>query len=381
MTLSRAELEHAERQVAAGQPHHLAVPLDLSASSGGGGWLPADGSALVAVSVVAVVHQAGAARTAATIPFASAAAAVVRVPPKLFEVKVCHRSRGLLVRTALNGTAAAPWYPYGIYNSFGSMCLGQQTPASYPCPVGMRKASYVADMQEERRYGFNSPLPYYPDQSSGPKPAGGVFSTEFVATLDELGTLGMRVQISVRMFAINNHAELTNAINQLKGHPAVLSWYLADEPDGAMVVPAKLVAAYKLIKKLDPHHPVNIVLNCAGATPATQPGTGFAVSDYAKAADVMMSDPYCISVVRKAACIGCVGGAAFAHTKISSMVAADPFQPMWLVPQAFGGGGDHWGRPPSGKEFRLMALGALVAGATGTIVFGWQVRPARTDSH
>ena len=44
-----------------------------------------------------------------------------------------------------------------------------------------------------------------------------------------------------------------------------------------------------------------------------------------------------------------------------------------LVPQAFGGGSDHWGRPPSAKEFRLMVYGALVAGSTGTIVFGWKI--------
>ena len=39
----------------------------------------------------------------------------------------------------------------------------------------------------------------------------------------------------------------------------------ADEPDGPLLDPAVLVMAYGVIKQLDPHHPVNIVLNCAGA--------------------------------------------------------------------------------------------------------------------
>ena len=43
------------------------------------------------------------------------------------------------------------------------------------------------------------------------------------------------------------------------------------------------------------------------------------------------------------------------------------------VAQAFGGGGDHWTRPPSGKEYRLMAFSAAAAGATGTVVFGWEI--------
>lgn len=48
-------------------------------------------------------------------------------------------------------------------------------------------------------------------------------------------------------------------IAALRDHPALLCWYLFDEPDipnGPYVIPARLSNLYELIKKLDPFHPV-----------------------------------------------------------------------------------------------------------------------------
>ena len=48
------------------------------------------------------------------------------------------------------------------------------------------------------RYGFNSPLPYYPTMNAHGVPAGGIFSSEFVEALDSMAALGLKVQIDIR---------------------------------------------------------------------------------------------------------------------------------------------------------------------------------------
>ncbi len=53
-------------------------------------------------------------------------------------------------------------------------------------------------------------------------------------------------------------ANVARRIGALRDHPALLAWYLFDEPDLAhqYVPPGRLRDLYQLIKTLDPHHPV-----------------------------------------------------------------------------------------------------------------------------
>ncbi len=69
----------------------------------------------------------------------------------------------------------------------------------------------------------------------------------------------------------------------LMGHPALLCWYLFDEPDlkHQYVSPPELTRLYRLIKALDPFHPV--VVTCAGDRP---------VPLYADAMDVHWTQVY-----------------------------------------------------------------------------------------
>merc|ERR1719506_2021234 len=60
-------------------------------------------------------------------------------------------------------------------------------------------------------------------------------------------------------------ANLTSQINRYKSHPALLAWYLADEPDGAHTDPQLLQKKYNVIKQLDSSHPVSMVFCSRGA--------------------------------------------------------------------------------------------------------------------
>lgn len=50
---------------------------------------------------------------------------------------------------------------------------------------------------------------------------------------------------------------ITERVNSVKDHPAVLSYYLVDEPENKNYSPRVLKEAYELIKSIDPYHPIS----------------------------------------------------------------------------------------------------------------------------
>lgn len=76
-------------------------------------------------------------------------------------------------------------------------------------------------------------------------------------------------------------AEITAVVEQSRHHPALLAYYLVDEPEGTNVSLEWLQAAYKLINTLDPHHPILI----------TNYGLR-GIQAYYSACDILMPDCY-----------------------------------------------------------------------------------------
>ena len=72
-------------------------------------------------------------------------------------------------------------------------------------------------------------------------------------------------------------------VNRFKSHPAVLAWYLADEPDGGHIKPSLLQVKYDLLQKLDPSRPASMVFNLGGSPTAPN-------------ASYLMSAPYLASL-------------------------------------------------------------------------------------
>ena len=142
---------------------------------------------------------------------------------------------------------------------------------------------------------------------------------------------------------------LIQEIKEFMYHPALLAWYISDEPDGTKVPPEKLEKIYNLIKSIDPWHPVSIVFM-----------NPFRDSEkFSKAMDIVMADPYPVPD----------------HPVTLAGDAADQLRngfegekPVWIVPQSFGGG-ELWSREPTVQEIRSMTYQAIVDGARGIQYF------------
>lgn len=141
---------------------------------------------------------------------------------------------------------------------------------------------------------------------------------------------------------------LKEEINAFKDHPALLAWYISDEPVGRKVPPEPLIEIYQLIKKLDPYHPVSVVF----MTPNK-------AKDYAEAMDIVMADPYPIP-----------RGTVLAAGNVAKGLYEEfyPEKPVWIVPQAFGGN-EWWTREPTSEEIRVMTYLAIINGSRGIQYF------------
>lgn len=74
---------------------------------------------------------------------------------------------------------------------------------------------------------------------------------------------------------------ITSRINSIKNHPALLYYYLADEPEDRNISPRILKETYQLLKKLDPYHPVQLTNNSVNG-----------ISTYIECAEMFIPDPY-----------------------------------------------------------------------------------------
>jgi len=110
---------------------------------------------------------------------------------------------------------------------------------------------------------------------------------------------------------------LINEVNTFKDHPALLAWYIADEPNGNKISPDSLVKIYKLIKEIDPWHPVSVVFMAPFLSSLK----------YADAMDIVMADPYPVPELP----VTLVGNVAGQLAK-----AFEGQKPIWIVPQKYG---------------------------------------------
>lgn len=184
-----------------------------------------------------------------------------------------------------------------------------------------------------------------------------------MAYMDQCASLGMKVNYSVNGLIGLPHDKpdfvlsedqlerrnllLKKEIAAFKDHPALLSWYMNDEPVGQGRSPELLEKAYETIKEIDPYHPVTVV---------------FVIPDRAKAfehtMDIAMTDPYPIP-----------GNVADIRGHMKSLRKHFQYKKgLWMVPQAFGGS-EPWSREPTGQEIRIMTYMGLYEGAMGIKYF------------
>lgn len=141
---------------------------------------------------------------------------------------------------------------------------------------------------------------------------------------------------------------LKNEVEAFKDHPALLAWYIADEPALHNEDPEWLKEVYNTIKSIDPYHPISMVFMRTSAA-----------EKYADAMDIVMCDPY--PVPREP--IETVGQV------VSRLYHQFQYRkPLWIVPQMFGGS-EWWHREPTPAEVRRMTYDAVFHGATGIQYF------------
>lgn len=254
-------------------------------------------------------------------------ATVTVLPYKSNEVKTDRLTGGLIVNKL-------PFFAFGFYT---------YSPVDPALPG------------EEIIKGFNMISPY---QKIMPE----TFA-ERKAYMDRCAQIGMKVHynilsvsggggVSSRIDGITyeeKQKRLLQEIAAFRDHPALLGWYIADEPNGYKIPPAELEDIYRIIRENDPWHPVSIVFMAPF----------LAARNYEDAMDIVMADPYPLPDL-PASMVGNV--AADLHEEFTGK------RPVWIVPQAFGGG-ELWGREPTIQEIRAMTWQSIVNGATGIQYF------------
>lgn len=207
-------------------------------------------------------------------------------------------------------------------------------------------------LEEEAIRGLNLFSPYQPIEHKTRK--------ERIKYLDRCAELGMKVNYNLLSVAgrgginLEEKADKENIklfkeeIEALKNHPAILSWYIADEPDGQGILPETLENFYRIITEIDPYHPISVVIMSA------EPGRKFANS-----CDIIMCDTYPVPNSPAKEVVAAVQG-LFDELKYEKAI--------WYVPQTFGGN-EWWLREPTPEEIRMMTWGATLSGARGHQAF------------
>jgi len=151
---------------------------------------------------------------------------------------------------------------------------------------------------------------------------------EVKAYLDKAHSLGLKVicrpQPDSAMLRANNLMtdretdQMRALVRKWRDHPAVLAWYMCDEPEGKSQPLERRLQEYRIVDEEDPYHPA-IVLN----------NTVNGIHKYHVAADLLMPDVYPGFLAR--------GGANRIERPTQAMLAcreaAGGRKPVWITPQ------------------------------------------------
>ncbi|UII28647.1 carbohydrate binding domain-containing protein [Fulvivirga maritima] len=244
---------------------------------------------------------------------------VTLLPAKSNAVQIDRLTGGLIAD-------GLPFFPFGFY------CV----------PVGNLPEKEVV-------HGMNLIGPYQDNQPEG--------LAQRKAYMDRCAELGIKVQYAVNSLIGSGHngapgldmpkeekiALLKSEIGTFKDHPALLSWYINDEPDGQGRPASILEEAYDVIHEVDPYHPVSIVFMMPSRA-----------AEFENTMDIAMTDPYPIPKAPEEVLYNLNGYTDAYQYKKS----------VWMVPQAFGGQ-EMWEREPTANELRVMTYMGLISGAKG----------------
>jgi hypothetical protein len=268
-----------------------------------------------------------------------------RVEPGAAELRVTLRRPGQ-DRPLAVATAPVPIVPKREHQVFIDEDLNTRVDGKPFFPIAVYHIP-AADFPRARAMGFNSVQ------------AWGTSLPQAQENLDAAQAAGLKVILEGVTYAANegNLAALDPALEAFASHPALLAWYLTDEPSGEERL-AWCKRVYEHLAEQDPHHPV-FMTSCS-------PGE---FRRYAWVTDIFAVDPYPIpnSVVM------------VSDWMQRAQEAVRGRKPVWLIPQlhnwsAYGGHPEN-GRGPTPQEERNMVYQGLVWGAKAIFYYPWDDGP------
>ena len=236
---------------------------------------------------------------------------VVIIPPSRPSVIVDDR-----LALQVNGK---PYFPIGIYH------------------VGLK------DLPKARKLGFNCFQGWGNNQKQARE------------NLDAAQKNDMMVLLELSSFLRGKFRPeaLGKMIDELKSHPALLTWYTVDEPHGDLQLSWAKQAFADIVAR-DPYHPIYLVMCSPGS-----------FDRFGLTTDILAVDPYPIprQSVRQVT-----------NWMERAQSAVQGSKPIWMIPQVFNWSAyreDKTGRVPTPTELRNMTYQSLAWGAKGVVYFPW----------
>ncbi len=155
---------------------------------------------------------------------------------------------------------------------------------------------------------------------------------------------------------VGTHERLVReSVKRFRDHPALLNWFMADEPASHRVSPTRVASQQRWVEEEDPDHPTSLTM--------MHPER---VYEFMRGADAIGTDPYPLPD-RPIAMAG-----EWTRRTASQVLHA---RPVWMVPQAFSFAAypktprNH--HTPTLKEMRCMAWQCICEGATGICFYSF----------
>ena len=232
---------------------------------------------------------------------------------------------------------------------------GAPIPADKPTgdffPVGFCEVSYPADFQHFRGTHLNAIHTYRLNW---------VKDENYIKNfLDEAQRAGLKVTFdpAIRYTRRSEKGSLKLAkarIDMFKDHPALLAWYLADEPFNADMSPKGIKKIHKYIRKVEPEHPTWLVEGHPKWRKQEYYPKLRAVTD------IMGVETYLKSKLP----------ISYIEEYIDAVRSYCPGQPIWMVAEAFAK--DLVSPFPSAEEIRAQTYEGLIDGASAVFYFGFK---------
>jgi hypothetical protein len=141
---------------------------------------------------------------------------------------------------------------------------------------------------------------------------------------------------------------IADAVEKYKNDETILCWYLIDEPEGRGISPSSVEEGYKLVKSMDPMHPIYYPISRATA-----------YESYKDYVDILAVDPYPVPDYSVK---------LVSDRLLRAITVVENSKPVWAVIQASPRPNR---RPPLPEEVRVMVYEALIGGAKGILYYAF----------